>query len=110
MRVERTIYVLDDDEAVLRSLGRLLSSANFEPVTFERADQFLAAAKGFKPGCVLLDVRLPGMDGLEVMAQIGSDTERLVGHYSYRPRRRPNGIPGDESGRQRFPGKAIQRS
>jgi two-component system, LuxR family, response regulator FixJ len=70
MRVERTIYVLDDDEAVLRSLERLLSSANFEPVTFERADQFLAAAKGFKPGCVLLDVRLPGMDGLEVLAQL----------------------------------------
>jgi two-component system response regulator FixJ len=70
MRIERTIYVLDDDEAVLRSLERLLSSANFEPVTFERADQFLAAARGFKPGCVLLDVRLPGMDGLEVLAQL----------------------------------------
>jgi len=70
MRVERTIYVLDDDEAVLRSLERLLSSADFEPVTFKRADQFLAAATGFKPGCVLLDVRLPGMDGLEVLAQL----------------------------------------
>jgi two-component system response regulator FixJ len=70
MRVERTIYVLDDDEAVLRSLERLLSSANLEPVTFERSDKFLAAAKGFKPGCVLLDVRLPGMDGLEVLARL----------------------------------------
>jgi two-component system response regulator FixJ len=70
MPVERTVYVLDDDEAVLRSLERLLSSANFEPVTFERADPFLAAATGFKPGCVLLDVRLPGMDGLEVQAQL----------------------------------------
>jgi two-component system, LuxR family, response regulator FixJ len=70
MPVERTVYVLDDDTAVLRSLERLLSSANFEPVTFERADQFLAAAVGFKPGCVLLDVRLPGMDGLEVLAQL----------------------------------------
>jgi len=70
MPVERTVYVLDDDEAVLRSLERLLRSANFEPVTFERADQFLAAATWFKPGCVLLDVRLPGMDGLEVQAQL----------------------------------------
>jgi two-component system response regulator FixJ len=70
MLVERTVYVLDDDEAVLRSLERLLSSANFEPVTFERADQFLAAAVGFKLGCVLLDVRLQGMDGLEVLAQL----------------------------------------
>ncbi|UFW46305.1 MULTISPECIES: response regulator transcription factor [Bradyrhizobium] len=70
MSIERTVYVLDDDEAVLRSLERLLSSANFEPVTFERADQFLAAAMGFKPACVLLDVRLPDMNGLEVQAQL----------------------------------------
>jgi two-component system response regulator FixJ len=70
MLVERTVYVLDDDEAVLRSLERLLGSANFEPVTFERADDFLAAAAGFKPGCVLLDVRLPGWDGLEIQTQL----------------------------------------
>jgi two-component system response regulator FixJ len=70
MSIERTVYVLDDDEAVLRSLERLLSSANFEPVTFERADQFLAAAMGFKPACVLLDVRLPDTNGLEVQAQL----------------------------------------
>jgi two-component system, LuxR family, response regulator FixJ len=81
MLVERTVYVLDDDEAVLRSLERLLSSGNFEPVTFERADQFLAAAAGFKPGCVLLDIRLPGMDGLEVLtqlAQIRSDLSVII--------------------------------
>ena len=66
MPVERTVYVLDDDEAVLRSLERLLSSAHFEPVTFERPERFLNAAKTFKTGCVLLDVRLPGMNGLDV--------------------------------------------
>ena len=70
MSVERTVYVLDDDEAVLRSLERLLGSANFEPVTFERSDLFLTAAKTFKTGCVLLDVRLPGMSGLDVQAQL----------------------------------------
>jgi two-component system response regulator FixJ len=70
MLVERTVYVLDDDEAVLRSLERLLGSADFESVTFEQADDFLAAAAGFKRGCVLLDVRLPGWDGLEVQAQL----------------------------------------
>ena len=77
MLVERTVYVLDDDEAVLRSLERLLSSANFEPVTFERADQFLAAAAGFKPGCVLLDIRLPGMDGLEILTQLAQTRSDL---------------------------------
>jgi two-component system response regulator FixJ len=70
MATKRTVYVLDDDDAVLRSLGRLLSSVNFEPITFDRPDVFLAAAKTFKTGCVLLDVRLPGMSGLEVQAQL----------------------------------------
>jgi two-component system response regulator FixJ len=70
MAAERTVYVLDDDDAVLRSLERLLRSVNFEPITFDRPDVFLAAAKTFKTGCVLLDVRLPGMSGLEVQAQL----------------------------------------
>jgi two-component system response regulator FixJ len=70
MPAERTVYVLDDDAAVLRSLERLLSSANYEPITFDRPDLFLTAAKTFKTGCVLLDVRLPGMSGLEVLAQL----------------------------------------
>jgi two-component system response regulator FixJ len=70
MRVERTVYVLDDDDAVLRSLERLLSSAGFEPIAFDNPDAFLAAAKTFKTGCVLLDVRLPGMSGLDVQTQL----------------------------------------
>jgi two-component system response regulator FixJ len=67
---ERTVYILDDDLAVLRSLERLLSSAGFEPIAFDNPDAFLAAAKTFKTGCVLLDVRLPGMSGLDVQTQL----------------------------------------
>src|SRR3982074_1229397 len=70
MAPERTVYVLDDDHAVLRSLERLLSAANFEPITFDHPDAFLEAAKTFKTGCVLLDGRLPGMSGLDVQAQL----------------------------------------
>ena len=70
MATKRTVYVLDDDDAVLRSLERLLNSVNFEPITFNRPEVFLAAAQTFKTGCVLLDVRLPGMSGLEVQAQL----------------------------------------
>jgi two-component system response regulator FixJ len=70
MATERTVYVLDDDDAALRSLERLLTSANFEPIIFDRPDVFLEAARTFKTGCVLLDVRLRGMSGLEVQAQL----------------------------------------
>lgn len=67
---ERTIYVLDDDAPVRRSLERLLSSANFQSVMFEDPAVFLAAANDLKPGCVLLDIRLRGTSGLEVQAQL----------------------------------------
>jgi two-component system response regulator FixJ len=67
MSGERTVYVLDDDAAVCRSLERLLSSASFEPVTFQRPDEFLSKAAKFNKGCVLLDLRLPGTNGIEVM-------------------------------------------
>jgi two-component system response regulator FixJ len=70
MTTEGTVYVLDDDQAVRRSLERLLSSANFEPITFDRPETFLTAAKNLKTGCILLDVRLPGMSGLEVQEQL----------------------------------------
>jgi two-component system response regulator FixJ len=70
MATERTVYILDDDAAILRSLERLLSSANFEPIAFDHPDHFLTAAKTFKTGCVLLDVRLPGMSGLDVQARL----------------------------------------
>jgi two-component system response regulator FixJ len=81
MATKRAVYVLDDDDAVLRSLERLLNSVNFEPITFNRPEVFLAAAQTFKSGCVLLDVRLPGMSGLEVQAQLhkmGNDLPVIV--------------------------------
>jgi two-component system response regulator FixJ len=70
MPVGRTVYVLDDDESVRRSLERLLRSAKFEPVTFKHPDAFLTAAKTIKAGCLLLDIRLQGMNGLEVQLHL----------------------------------------
>jgi two-component system response regulator FixJ len=70
MATKRTVYVLDDDDAVLRSLERLLNSVNFEPIAFNRPEVFLAAVQTFKSGCVLLDVRLPGISGLEVQEHL----------------------------------------
>ena len=70
MPAGRTVYVLDDDKPVLRSLELLLRSAKFEPVTFEHPDAFLTAAKTIKAGCLLLDIRLQGMNGLEVQQRL----------------------------------------
>ncbi|MGY8676586.1 response regulator [Bradyrhizobium sp. UFLA05-153] len=72
MPAGRTVYVLDDDESVRRSLERLLRSANLEPVTFEHPGAFLTAAKTIKAGCLLLDIRLQGMNGLEVQQRLNT--------------------------------------
>jgi two-component system response regulator FixJ len=68
--VDRTVHVVDDDPAVRRSLERLLDVAGFHVVSYQSPAAFLNAASGLSAGCVLLDIRMPGVDGLEVQARL----------------------------------------
>jgi len=61
-----TVYVVDDDESMLRSMKRLLRSAGWNVETFASAGEILQRAPLTGPGCILLDVKMPGMDGLEL--------------------------------------------
>jgi two-component system, LuxR family, response regulator FixJ len=72
MNDERIVYVVEDDAAVRRSLERLLGSAGFSSILYETARDFLDAAPGLSAGCVLLDIRMPEMDGLELQTQLNS--------------------------------------
>lgn len=67
---DATIFVVDDDAAVRRSLTRLLRSAGWNAEAFASADDFLERAPIAGPGCVLLDVNMPGMSGLELQARM----------------------------------------
>jgi FixJ family two-component response regulator len=64
------VFVVDDDEAVRDSLGMLLESVGFEVRLFGAAPELLAALDGASPGCLVLDVRLPGMSGLELQKEL----------------------------------------
>jgi two-component system, LuxR family, response regulator FixJ len=70
MSAERTIHVVDDDAAVRRSLELLLGSMGFITVSYAAPDSFLLAASGLTDGCVLLDVKMPGVGGLEVQSML----------------------------------------
>jgi FixJ family two-component response regulator len=61
-----TVYVVDDDEAMRLSLARLLRSADWKVETFASGSKFLERAPLSGRGCILLDVKMPGMDGLEL--------------------------------------------
>lgn len=67
-----TIFVVDDDAAVRRSLTRLLRSAGWDAEAFASAGDFLEMATITGPGCVLLDVNMPGMNGLELQDRMAA--------------------------------------
>jgi two-component system, LuxR family, response regulator FixJ len=64
------VYVIDDDEAMRHSLEFLLNSVDFEVVLFESAQAFLDKLGGLDFGCVVSDVRMPGIDGIEMLRRL----------------------------------------
>jgi len=60
------VFLLDDEEAVLVALARMLQSSGFTVIPYTSADDFLAAHDAQIPGCLVADVRMPGMNGLEL--------------------------------------------
>jgi len=68
--MSRNVYVIDDDEAMRDSLNFLLDSAGFVASLFETAQQFLDALPTLAFGCVVSDVRMPGIDGLELLKRL----------------------------------------
>ena len=70
MLAERRVYIVDDDEAVRDSLSMLLESKAFAVKSFASAVEFLAAASSLHPGCLIVDIRMPEMDGLELQQHL----------------------------------------
>jgi two-component system response regulator FixJ len=60
------VYVVDDDDAVREALSGLLEAGGYLCRSFSSAQEFLRAAPTLRPGCLIADIRMPGMDGLEL--------------------------------------------
>src|SRR5271165_2883564 len=65
-----TVYVVDDDDGMRRALGALLSTVGYKTALFSRPGEFLASFKPDSAGCLVLDIRMPEMSGLELQQQL----------------------------------------
>jgi two-component system response regulator FixJ len=65
-----TVFIVDDDEAVRESLSFLLKSVDIQSQSFASGDEFLDACKPDWEGCILLDIRMPGISGMEVQRRL----------------------------------------
>jgi FixJ family two-component response regulator len=82
MTSNQNIYIgiVDDDESVCRSLSRFLRAAELQPITYRSAEAFLADTKHPKFDCLVLDIQLDGMSGLELSRQlvVGQDLTPVI--------------------------------
>lgn len=67
-----TVFIVDDDESVRKALKRLLVAHGYSVMTFESAEDFLLSGSVRAKGCIVLDMRLPGMSGLDLYEKIAS--------------------------------------
>lgn len=70
MAADRSVYVIDDDEAVRNSLAVLLEARGYAVRSFGSALEFLAAASSLPGGCLIVDIRMPELDGLELQGRL----------------------------------------
>lgn len=73
---EYPVYLVDDDPSIRRSVGFMLRTSGHKVQTFDSGSELLGEVERLDPGCILIDVRMPGPDGLQVQEEI---TERGIG-------------------------------
>jgi len=74
-----TVFIVDDDPGVLKALARLVRSAGYDVQTFASSQEFLARHDAARPGCAVLDVAMPGLDGLQLQqAIVAAGIDRAV--------------------------------
>lgn len=71
-RISPSIAIVDDDAPVLKALRRLLRGRGFEATTYGSASEFLTALHHQRPDCLILDLQMPGMNGLELLQHLKS--------------------------------------
>lgn len=70
---EKMVAIIEDDESYRAAVHRLLKSAGLSVQSFDSAEAFLNSGQQYETGCLISDIRMPGMSGLELQAKLKSD-------------------------------------
>ena len=102
------VFVVDDDVSVRESLELLIDNEGWQPKTFASAQEFLGSPRAVVPSCLLLDISLPGLNGLELQKRVAVERTDMpiifiTGHGDI-----PKSRAGDEGGGRRIPDETIQ--
>jgi len=103
-----TVHVVDDDASWRTSAARLLTASGYHVVPYESAEQFLDAAELEAPGCLLLDLRMPGLSGLQLQQRLGERSLPVVfvsGHGDI-----PTSVAAIKAGAEDFLSKPVDSS
>ena len=105
-----TVYVVDDDDGMRRALSLLLNTVGYKTAAFASPKEFLDKFKPDAAGCLVLDIRMPGMSGLELQQHLNRMGSMLpvifiTGHGDV-----PDGGPSHERGCVRIRAEALPRS
>ncbi len=73
MSMQPTVFIVDDDEQVRKALTLLMESVGLETESFVSAQEYLDQFDTDKPGCLILDVRMPGISGLDLQARLAAE-------------------------------------
>ena len=71
------VFVVDDDISVRESLELLIRHAGWQPETFESAQEFLCRPRAVIPSCLILDITLPGLNGLDLQKRVAGDRSKI---------------------------------
>jgi two-component system response regulator FixJ len=77
MTIAATVHIVDDDPGVRKSLQLVMESASLAARVYESGEAFLDAVDPREPGCIVLDLRMPGLSGIEVLQKLRSQNIRI---------------------------------
>ena len=77
MEDKPTVFIVDDDPSIMGAISELVELIDLKPAAYNSADRFLKSYQPDGPGCLVLDIRMPGMSGLELQRELVSRGDRL---------------------------------